>query len=85
MFPKQLIGMPLCHYMHANCKVKLYNSILEKKKERLEKTIKSTEEDKDEKSDLSSALAGGDSTQSTLRSFDGAVRSKELCIWCMKP
>ena len=65
--------------------MKLYNSILEKKKERLEKTIKSTEEDKDEKSDLSSALADGDSTQSTLRSFDGAVRSKELCIWCMKP
>ena len=56
-----------------------------KRKERLEKPIKSTEEDKDAKSDQSAALAHVDSTRLTCRSFDGAIHSKELCIWCMKP
>ena len=80
---------PECHYMHANCKVKWYDSRslkqAKKRKERLEKPIKSTEEDKDAKSDQSAALAHVDSTRLTCRSFDGAIHSKELCIWCMKP
>lgn len=76
---------PESYLMHAQCKIKLYNSkALDQAKKRKERLEKPCNEDI-ERSQCQSENETEKLSRNTRKSFDGIIHSKDLCIWCMKP